>query len=78
SDMALSKRLRNGNLYGRVRMQPGTLKGVSSLAGYIVTSDREWLAVSIMINGFIKTNKEVKLQIEDAICDILAQYSEKT
>lgn len=77
SDSALKKRLREHRLQGQVRVQPGSLKGVSSLSGYVTTPEHEWLAVSIMINGFIKTNKEIKLGVEDRICSILSQFSRK-
>lgn len=76
-DASLKKRFRECRLNGRVRVLPGTLKGVSSLCGYITTKDKETLAFAIMINGFIKTNKEVKLEIEDRVCSILAEFSRK-
>lgn len=76
-DDSLKKRLREHRLSTRTRALPGTLKGVSSLCGYVTTKDEEILAFSIMINGFIKTNKEIKLEIEDRICSILAQFSRK-
>ena len=77
SDQALRKRLKEHRFHGQIRVQPGTLKGVSSLSGYVTTKDHEWLAISIMINGFIKTNKEIKLGIEDRICSILSQFLRK-
>jgi D-alanyl-D-alanine carboxypeptidase/D-alanyl-D-alanine-endopeptidase (penicillin-binding protein 4) len=76
-DASLKKRLKDYCLSAKLRVLPGTLKGISSLNGYVTTKDEEVLAFSIMINGFIKTNKEVKSEIEDKICRILAQFSRK-
>jgi serine-type D-Ala-D-Ala carboxypeptidase/endopeptidase (penicillin-binding protein 4) len=76
-DAALKKRLREQRLNGVARVIPGSLKGVSSLSGYITTEDKETLAVVIMMNGFVKAHKEVKSEIEDRICNILARFSSK-
>lgn len=74
-DPALKKRLREERLRGKVRVIPGSLKGVSSLCGYITTEDKEILAIAMMTNGFVKTSKEIKSEIEDRVCYALAKFS---
>lgn len=76
-DASLKKRFRERRLNTKIRVLPGSLKGVSSLCGYVTTKDEETLAFCIMINGFVKTNKEVKSEIEDRIASLLAQFSRK-
>lgn len=76
-DSALKKRLREKQLSGKVRVLPGTLKGVSSLCGYVTTADKDTLAVTIMTNGFQRPSKEIKTEVEDRICAKLAKFSMK-
>lgn len=74
-DGALKDRLLEKPARGNVRAKTGSMTGVSSLSGYVTTKDGELLAFSIMINGFVKSPKDFKSQLEDQICMLLAQFS---
>lgn len=76
-DKTFSKRFSSKLLKNKIRAQEGTLKGVSSLCGYVTTRDQETLAFAIMINGFIKKPKEIKEEIEDRVLDLLASFSKE-
>jgi D-alanyl-D-alanine carboxypeptidase/D-alanyl-D-alanine-endopeptidase (penicillin-binding protein 4) len=68
-DGSLSERMQD--VKGKIRAKPGTMTGISSLAGYATTKDGEDLAFTIMLNGFTKSEREYKTQIEDKICALL-------
>ncbi len=55
-------------LKGKIRAKTGSMTGISSLCGYVVTKEGELLAFSIIENGFTKPAEEYRTQIEDAIC----------
>ena len=74
-DPSLRKRFGSKHMKNKIRAQVGTLKGVSSICGYVTTRDSETLAFAIMINGFIKKPREIKEEIEDRVCDLLARFS---
>ncbi len=74
-DGTLKDRLKK--VKGRVRAKSGTMRGISSLTGYVTTQDDEELAFAILINGFVKPAKEYKEQLEDEICKLLANFSRK-
>lgn len=76
-DAILRKRLREKKFQAKARVVSGTLQGVSSLCGYMTTIDNEVLAFAIMSNGFIKTTKEIKTEIEDTVCHILSNFSRR-
>lgn len=76
-DGPLKKRLTEGRFLGKIRAQPGALKGVSSLCGFITTRDKEVLAFSVISNGNGKNIKELKYKLEDQISRALAQFSRK-
>lgn len=64
---------RMGNIMRKVRAKTGTISGVRTLAGFVVTQDQEPLAFVIMING----NKDMGPQyrdIEDRIATFLTLY----
>lgn len=69
------QRMNDPLVKGRIRAKPGTMTGISSLAGYATTQDGEQLAFAIMINGFVKPAIEYKKNLEDRICTLLAQFS---
>ncbi len=74
-DGTLQHRMQDPAVKGKVRAKSGSLKGVSTLSGYVVTKDGEKLAFSIMMSGFTKESSEYKFGIEDQIMKILASYS---
>lgn len=76
-DGGLCNRLQEPSVKGKIRAKTGMMTGISSLSGYATTRDGKDLAFSIMLNGFTKNEKEYKTQIEDKICALLANHSEK-
>jgi len=74
-DGTLQNRLCNPALRGRIRAATGSMIGVSGLNGFVTTKDGETLAFSLLINGFTKPVEEVRLSIEDQICQCLANFT---
>jgi D-alanyl-D-alanine carboxypeptidase/D-alanyl-D-alanine-endopeptidase (penicillin-binding protein 4) len=70
-DGSLVERMQDNSVKGKVRAKPGTMTGISSLVGFATTQEGEQLAFSILLNGFTKSNKDYKAQIEDRICSLL-------
>lgn len=64
---------RMGNIARRVRAKTGTISGVVSLAGYVMTADNEVLAFVIMVNGNKGMTWKYK-EMEDRIATALARY----
>ena len=65
----LKYRLTNLDPKARMWAKTGSLKGVSTLAGYIKTSSDQHLIVAIMSNNFIVSNMN---KFEDELCCLLA------
>ena len=74
-DGSLKHRMAENPMQGNVRAKTGSMSGISSLSGYVTTKDGDLLAFSVLINGFVKPSKELKRQLEDQICALLAQFS---
>jgi D-alanyl-D-alanine carboxypeptidase/D-alanyl-D-alanine-endopeptidase (penicillin-binding protein 4) len=70
-DGTLKHRL--GNVARRVRAKTGTISGVVSLAGYVMTADNEIFAFVIMVNGNKGMTWKFK-EMEDKIATTLARY----
>jgi len=64
---------RMGNIARRVRAKTGTISGVVSLAGYVVSADNEVFAFVIMVNGSKGMTWKYK-EMEDKIATVLARY----
>jgi D-alanyl-D-alanine carboxypeptidase/D-alanyl-D-alanine-endopeptidase (penicillin-binding protein 4) len=64
---------RMGNIARKVRAKTGTISGVVSLAGYVVSGDKEPLAFVIMINGTKGMGWRYK-SLEDRIATALTKY----
>jgi D-alanyl-D-alanine carboxypeptidase/D-alanyl-D-alanine-endopeptidase (penicillin-binding protein 4) len=62
-----------GNIARRVRAKTGTISGVVSLAGYVVSADNEVFAFVIMVNGSKGMTWKYK-EMEDKIATVLAKY----
>ncbi|AXI11010.1 D-alanyl-D-alanine carboxypeptidase/D-alanyl-D-alanine-endopeptidase [Oceanobacillus sp. 143] len=67
----LRHRMKEGPAKGNVIAKTGSLTGVSSLAGYVTTSDGEKLIFSIVANNFLSNSVT---SIEDAIATMLATH----
>src|SRR6185312_9036294 len=64
---------RMGNIARKVRAKTGTISGVVSLAGYVISYDKEPLAFVIMINGNKGLTWRYK-ELEDKIATTLTRY----
>jgi D-alanyl-D-alanine carboxypeptidase/D-alanyl-D-alanine-endopeptidase (penicillin-binding protein 4) len=74
-DGTLKLRLKEEEVKGRVRAKTGTMTGISALAGYVVGREGEIFAFALFTNGFTQPSNEVKTQLEDRICSLLAQFA---
>lgn len=70
-DGTLRYRMKNGKTFRNVRAKTGTVKGVSSLAGYVCASNGDRLAFVIINQNMLQARKARNFQ--DKICEILAQ-----
>ena len=73
SEGNLQKRI--PDIQGCIRAKPGTMTGISALAGYATTTGGETLAFAILMNGFIGPEEKYKKGIEDEICRLITQYN---
>ena len=71
-DGTLKHRL--ANLAHRVRAKTGTISGVVSLAGYVLSANKEPLAFVIMINGRKGGGWRYR-SVEDRIVTVLSRYT---
>lgn len=73
-DGTLKHRL-GGPSLGRVHAKTGSMHGISSLAGYVLTANNQVLAFSILINDPIpgKNNQGGYRLLENRICEFLAR-----
>ncbi len=70
-DGTLKKRMIATVAGGNLRGKTGTLRNVSSLAGYVNTLDGELLAFAFIFNG---NDPGLYKQIEDDICETISQF----
>lgn len=73
-DGTLKHRL-GGPVLGRIHAKTGSMHGISSLAGYVQTSNNQILAFSILINDPVpgKNNQGAYRLLENRICEFLAR-----
>ena len=71
-DGTLKNRMRKGSAaYQRVHAKTGSYTGISTLAGYLETDSKRYLAFAIMCQNQIKASEARALQ--DAICEFLVK-----
>ncbi|HUX59878.1 MAG TPA: D-alanyl-D-alanine carboxypeptidase/D-alanyl-D-alanine-endopeptidase, partial [Ignavibacteriaceae bacterium] len=70
-DGTLQNRMQNFPVQNNVRAKTGSLSGVSSLTGFVKSSNDHLLVFSIIVNDYVESSKHAR-QIEDDICNILA------
>jgi D-alanyl-D-alanine carboxypeptidase/D-alanyl-D-alanine-endopeptidase (penicillin-binding protein 4) len=52
----------------KIRAKTGVMTGISTIAGYVSTKSGDTLVFAIMMNGLVRSPKEVKQSVEDEIC----------
>ena len=67
-DGTMKKRLTNSSLAGRARIKTGSVKGVRSMAGYIVASDNRTYSVTVLIQSNNVTFQNGN-QVQDAVLE---------
>jgi len=68
TDGTLKHRMRTMNMLGKVRAKTGTMKGVTSLVGYVETPSKEWIAFAVIANS---RGNWPYIRLEDQICQSL-------
>ncbi|SDX49366.1 D-alanyl-D-alanine carboxypeptidase, serine-type, PBP4 family [Marininema mesophilum] len=71
-DGSLTYRMNDTPAANNLRGKTGTLTHLSGLSGYVRTKDNEWLAYSILMNGY---TSESLTSLQDKIGAALASYS---
>ena len=75
-DGTLTRRMRGMTAEGVLRAKTGTLRGITTLAGYTVTADGETLAFSILVSNYLG-HASLRRALQDKIGDILTQFSRR-
>lgn len=70
-DGTIRNRMKYTGAHGNLRAKTGTLSGVSSLSGYALTADGEWLAFSMMMMNY-PTEARVYRRVQDQIAVFLS------
>ena len=73
-DGTLTRRMRGMSAEGVLRAKTGTLRGITTLAGYTVTADRETVAFSILVSNYLGSASS-RRTLQDKIGDILTRFS---
>ena len=73
-DGTLDYRMQDSPAEGNLRAKTGSLRGVSSLAGYTVTADGEELAFSILMEHFVVRTSKIRA-VQDKIGAIMSSFS---
>ncbi len=69
-DGTLDNRMKKGRAYKNVHAKTGTLSGVSTLSGYLLSKNRHRIAFSIFIQNYVKSGR-VARYYQDRICKFL-------
>lgn len=72
-DGSLAYRM-GGKLQGRVHAKTGTLAGVSTLSGYLLTRQNHLISFSIMLNDLSRKQRVKARMFEDAVIKIFYNY----
>ncbi len=73
-DGTLTRRMRGMTAEGVLRAKTGTLRGLTTLAGYTATADGETVAFSILASNYIGSANP-RRALQDKIGDILTRFS---
>jgi PBP4 family serine-type D-alanyl-D-alanine carboxypeptidase len=75
-DGTLESRMKDTAAMGHLRAKTGTMRGVTTLAGYVTTADAELLAFAILISDYVGSSRPMRAA-QDAIGARLAQFSRR-
>lgn len=75
-DGTLQNRMKNSAAENKLRAKTGSLRGVSSLAGYTTTADGELVAFSIIMEHFVVSASKIR-GIQDRIGNLISSFSRK-
>ena len=73
-DGTLTRRMRGMTAEGVLRAKTGTLRGVTTLAGYTTTADGEIVVFSILVSNYLGSANPRRV-LQDKIGDILTRFS---
>ena len=73
-DGTLTRRMRGMTAEGVLRAKTGTLRGITTLAGYTTTADGETVAFSILVSNYLGSANPRRV-LQDKIGDILTRFS---
>jgi PBP4 family serine-type D-alanyl-D-alanine carboxypeptidase len=75
-DGTLRSRMKGTRAEGNLRAKTGSIGGVSSLSGYVTTSDGERLAFSILMQDFIWPSRHYR-NAQDVLGALLAGFTRR-
>jgi len=73
-DGTLKNRMLNTAAQNNVHAKTGSLRGVSSLSGYVTTKNNHKIAFSILMENFVGSSSTAR-NFQDMICKMLAEYN---
>ena len=73
-DGTLTRRMRGMTAEGFLRAKTGTLRGITTLAGYTATADGETVVFSILVSNYLGSANP-RRTLQDKIGNILTQFS---
>ena len=76
-DGTLTRRMQGMAAEGVLRAKTGTLRGITTLAGYTVTADGETVAFSILVSNYLGSASP-RRTLQDKIGDILTRFSRQS
>ena len=76
-DGTLKRRMKDMEAEGILRAKTGTMRGVSTLAGYTMTVDGEILGFAILMSNY-KGSAKIRRSLQDKIGDVLSRFSRES
>ncbi len=73
-DGAIKRRMLNTAAQNNVHAKTGSLRGVSSLSGYVTSRNNHEIAFSILMENYVGSSSTAR-NIQDTICEMLAEYN---
>ena len=73
-DGTLKRRMKDMSAQGILRAKTGTMRGISTLAGYTMTAEGEILAFAVLMSNY-KGSANLRRSLQDKIGDALTRFS---